>query len=100
MTLKDVVGALAPFRSLELLAARCLEDGAATLDDVGYVLGRELFDLVGYKALIAAIDTEYLEAGRYAGAGDGAYGRVHAGGVTSRREDTDAFDIAHSLFNS
>jgi hypothetical protein len=74
---------------LELGAARAAEDGARALDDAADVAQAEGDDVVGDEARVAALDAEGLDAAVDRGAGDGADGRVHAGGVTAAREDSD-----------
>ncbi len=56
MTAQIVIRELTSFRCLEFLAAGCLEDGAASLYDIGYILGLELHDFVGDETAVAAID--------------------------------------------
>ena len=88
-----VVGQLAAFGGLELLAARRLEDGAAALDDVGDVLGVEVNDFVGDEAAVAAVNALDLETVENCGAGDRADGGVHSRRIASRGEDADGLDF-------
>ena len=92
-----VVGQLASFRSLELLAAGCLQDGAALLNDVGHVLSAEIHNLVGDETAVAAIYTFYFQTAEDGRAGHGADCGIHARGVASGCEDADSLDGRHSI---
>ena len=91
--LQHVIGTLASFGGLELLASRGLQDCAAALDDVRDVLGRELLDLVRDQTFVTTVDTVYLESGEDGGAGDRTDSGVHARSVTSRCQNTDRFNV-------
>ena len=83
MTTNHIEGELTAFGGLEFLAAGCLEYCAALLNDVGYILGAEIHNLVGDKAAIATVNAFHFEAAEYSGASDGTDSGIHAGSVAS-----------------
>ena len=95
VTFQRVVGQLAAFGSLELLATCGFEDGAAALDDVGYVGGGEILNLIGHQTAIAAVNTLYLESAEDAGTCHGADGGIHARSVAAGGEDAYALYFCH-----
>ncbi len=92
---ENIVCALPALRGLEFLAACCLKNCTAALDDVRYVLGGELLDFIVNEAVVAAVDTVHLEAGIDGRARNRADRRVHARSVSSGGENPDGSDVIH-----
>ena len=91
-----VIGLLTALDSLELLAARRLEDGASVMDDVGNVLGLEFHDLVFNQTLIATVNAFYLKAVVDSRTGDRTDCRIHAWSITARGQYADCLDFCHN----
>ena len=75
----------------EFVAAGGVEDGAASIDDMGDGAGVHTDDIAVDKAVVAAADADALDAAVQAVADYGADGGVHTRGVTAAGEDANAF---------
>ena len=100
MTADYVVSQLTAFGSLEFLAAGCLENRAALLYDIRYILSPEIDYLIGDKSAIASIYTLDFKPAEYSRTGDGTNCGVHAGGVASGSKYADTLDFCHCFFDT
>ena len=95
VALDHVVGELTSLGRLKLLAPGSLEDSAALLYDIRYVLSAKIHDFIGDESLVSAIDALDFQPTEYSGAGDRTDGGIHARGVAARREDAYTFNLCH-----
>ena len=85
------VGDFAAFCCFKFCTTRGFQDGAALLDDIGYVLRMEFDNFVGYEPAISAVNAFDGNSVEDGGTSDGANSRIHAGGIAAGSQNTDAF---------
>ena len=96
MLLACLVCFLSALRSHKLLASCGLQYCAASGDDAADILCCEVLDFSFDESVEASIDAFDVKEIVDARSRHGAYGCVHAGSISARRQDTDCFNSAHS----
>ena len=82
---------------VEILATGTLEDGATPTEDLGHRAGVKAFEIARDQAFVALEDTRHFDAVKDGGADHSADGGIHAGGISTARQHSNALNLAHRI---
>src|SRR6266545_518650 len=92
--LQIVRGFLLPFQCKERGSPRCLQDGAAALDNVRDGAGLHLDEFLMEDSLVTTLEAQHANAVSERDAGDRANGGVHSGCVTTAGYQAKSFHVS------